>query len=394
MELVLDLNVNASLPDLSNYSWPAAPRATTGSILQLVPLPEGTAAAPGAALVATLALLALLTAVGNGTVILTICTTRKLRLPANYLICSLAVTDLLVALLVMPVSIVYMATETWRLGEAVCNLWLCVDMTCCTCSILHLCLIALDRYWAITRAVEYARKRSASRAAGMVGMAWAISIFISLPPLFWRQRASKDSGDGRLQHCIIEHDHLGYTIYSTFGAFYIPMVLLLILYSKIYSTAKTLYQKRSSSRHHSGRSLTSAECPASHTFCISGPSNNWEHLGTATTTTTTNEDLSPEEEKAERDDRSQISSSRERKAARILGLILGAFICCWLPFFLKELLVGLHLLQPTPLLSDALTWLGYVNSLVNPLLYTSFNDDFKLAFRKLLRRREARGEAM
>lgn len=390
MELELDPSVNASQPDSSNSSWPAAPNPPAGSILQLVPLSEGTAAAAGAALVATLALLALLTALGNGAVILAICTTRKLRLPANYLICSLAVTDLLVALLVMPVSIAYMATETWRLGEAACDLWLCVDMTCCTCSILHLCLIALDRYWAITRAVEYARKRSASRAASMVGMAWAISIFISLPPLFWRQRASDDSSDGRLQHCIIEHDHLGYTIYSTFGAFYIPMVLILILYSKIYSAAKTLYQKRSSSRHHSGRSLTSTERRASHTFCISDPSNNWEHLGTATTTATTNDVLCPGEEKAEQDDRNQISSSRERKAARILGLILGAFICCWLPFFLKELLVGLRLLRPSPLLSDALTWLGYVNSLVNPLLYTSFNDDFKLAFRKLLGRREQR----
>lgn len=390
MELELDPSSNTSLPDSSNSSWPAAPHPPAGSILQLVPLSEGTTAAAGATMVASLALLALLTALGNGAVILTICTTRKLRLPANYLICSLAVTDLLVALLVMPVSIAYMATETWRLGEAACDLWLCVDMTCCTCSILHLCLIALDRYWAITRAVEYARKRSASRAAGMVGVAWAISIFISLPPLFWRHRASNDSGDSRLQHCIIQHDHLGYTIYSTFGAFYIPMVLILILYSKIYRAAKTLYQKRGSSRHHSGRSLTSAEHRASHTFCISDPSNNWEHLGTATTTTTTNDVLCPEEEKAEQDDRSQISSSRERKAARILGLILGAFICCWLPFFLKELLVGLRLLQPSPLLSDALTWLGYVNSLVNPLLYTSFNDDFKLAFRKLLGRRQQR----
>lgn len=88
------------------------------------------------------------------------------------------------------------------------------------------------------------------------------------------------------------------------------------------------------------------------------------------------------------DEKSQICTSCERKAARILGLILGAFIICWLPFFLKELLVGLQVLQPSQLLSDTLTWLGYINSLINPLLYTSFNDDFKLAFKKLLKRKE------
>lgn len=38
--------------------------------------------------------------------------------------------------------------------------------------------------------------------------------------------------------------------------------------------------------------------------------------------------------------------------------------------------------------ADFLTWLGYVNSLINPLLYTSFNEDFKLAFKKLIRCRE------
>jgi 5-hydroxytryptamine receptor 1 len=81
------------------------------------------------------------------------------------------------------------------------------------------------------------------------------------------------------------------------------------------------------------------------------------------------------------------ASRRERKAAGILGLILGAFVLCWLPFFLKELLVGLRLAQPSPRVSDVLAWLGYANSLVNPLLYTSFNDDYKRAFRKLLRRK-------
>lgn len=89
------------------------------------------------------------------------------------------------------------------------------------------------------------------------------------------------------------------------------------------------------------------------------------------------------------DEKSQICTSRERKAARILGLILGAFIICWLPFFLKELLVGLQVLQASQLLSDTLTWLGYVNSLINPLLYTSFNDDFKLAFKKLYSREKS-----
>ncbi|KAM4633167.1 5-hydroxytryptamine receptor 1E [Polymixia lowei] len=341
-----------------------------------------------AVVVVVLGLLTLLTVLINGAVIAAICTTKKLHLPANYLICSLAVTDFLVAVLVMPVSILYITMETWSLGEVVCEAWLSVDMTCCTCSILHLCVIALDRYWAITKAIEYARKRSARRAAVMVGIVWVISVFISMPPLFWRQRPTSSSG---INQCIIEHDHLGYTIYSTFGAFYIPMMIILMLYYRIYHAAKTLYQKRGSSRHLSSRSIGSQnsvdQCRTARTFCVSDLSISDPTL-TIDTLNVTISIPSFETEIDGPDEKNQICTSRERKAARILGLILGAFIICWLPFFLKELLVGLRVLQPSPLMSDFLTWLGYINSLINPLLYTSFNDDFKLAFKKLLKRKE------
>ncbi|XP_062406930.1 5-hydroxytryptamine receptor 1E [Sardina pilchardus] len=336
--------------------------------------------------VVLLGVLTLLTALVNIGVIAAICTTKKLHLPANYLICSLAVTDFLVALLVMPVSVVYITMETWTLGQAVCEVWLSVDMTCCTSSILHLCVIALDRFWAITKAIEYARKRTARRAAAMVAAVWVISVFISVPPLFWRHRHQATVAT----QCIIEHDHVGYTIYSTLGAFYIPMTLILILYYRIYSAAKTLYQKRGSSRHLSSRSTDSqhslGQCRVVHTLCVSDlstsdPAMEFDRFNVTIRIPSFETDLDAAGE------RNQICTLRERKAARILGLILGAFILCWLPFFVKEVLVGLGLLSPSRQVSDFLTWLGYINSLINPLLYTSFNEDFKLAFKKLVRRK-------
>lgn len=361
--------------NITNCTGPPA------SSLNMVQFTDGMAV-----VVVVLGLLTLLTALINGAVIIAICTTKKLHLPANYLICSLAITDFLVALLVMPISILYITMETWTLGQVVCEVWLSVDMTCCTCSILHLCVIALDRYWAITKAIEYARKRSGRRAASMVGIVWVLSVFISMPPLFWRHRPSSNVLQ---QQCIIEHNHLGYTIYSTLGAFYIPMIIILILYYRIYNAAKTLYQKRGSSRHLSSRSMGSQNsvdhCRVSHTFCVSDLSNSDPTLATDKLNATIRIP-SFETDVDGQDEKNQICTSRERKAARILGLILGAFIICWLPFFMKEILVGLQVLQPSQLVSDLLTWLGYINSLINPLLYTSFNDDFKLAFKKLLKR--------
>ncbi|XP_078086710.1 5-hydroxytryptamine receptor 1E [Mustelus asterias] len=335
-----------------------------------------------------LALITIMATLLNSAVIAAICITKKLHQPANYLICSLALTDLLVAILVMPVSIMYITSETWLLGYIVCETWLSLDMTFCTCSILHLCVIALDRYWAITDAIEYTRKRTAKRAAVMILAVWGISVFISMPPLFWRSHNVNSTGE----KCIIQHDHMIYTIYSTFGAFYVPLTLILILYYRIYHAAKNLYQKRGSSRHFSGRSSDSQistymSYKLTNTFCVSDlPSSEPALKFQNDHVTVRNPPL--ENGLGGTCERQQISSSRERKAARILGLILGAFIICWLPFFIKELLVGLHLWTASPLVGDCLTWLGYVNSLINPLLYTSFNEDFKLTFRKLIRCRK------
>ncbi|KAK3543779.1 hypothetical protein QTP70_027191, partial [Hemibagrus guttatus] len=190
----------------------------------------------------TLSVLALLTTAINSLVITAIIVTRKLHHPANYLICSLAVTDLLVAILVMPFSIVYIVKETWVMGEVMCTIWLSVDITCCTCSILHLAAIAVDRYRAITDAVEYSRKRTSLRAAVTISVVWFLSILISLPPMLWGHHRTEEVAQEK--ECLIKHENIAFTLYSTFGAFYIPLILILILYYKIYQAAKILYHKR------------------------------------------------------------------------------------------------------------------------------------------------------
>ncbi|KAK0083758.1 hypothetical protein PV325_008264 [Microctonus aethiopoides] len=70
---------------------------------------------------------------------------RNLQSVANYLILSLAVADLLVALLVMPLGAVYEVSHKWTLGPELCDMWTSTDVLCCTASILHLVAIALDR---------------------------------------------------------------------------------------------------------------------------------------------------------------------------------------------------------------------------------------------------------
>ncbi|XP_046886815.1 5-hydroxytryptamine receptor 1F [Hypomesus transpacificus] len=383
--------------DLSNFSslsLPyAEPQASRSNLSKIL-------------LTLALSLLAVATTCINSLVITAIAVTRKLHQPANYLICSLAVTDLLVAVLVMPVSIVYFVEETWVLGPAMCHLWLGIDVTCCTCSILHLAAIALDRYRAITDAVEYARKRTCRRALVTIAAVWVISVFVSLPPLVWRKQGTEwpelieqvgngqEVEDGGMMvddSCLIEHDHVVFTLYSTFGAFYVPLVLILVLYYKIYRAATTLSHRRAAGRTLCQHTVTSHILPAE---------NSDRELPLSPDT------LSPTEksfsEPSVEGDRAHITTNafhplkawqrraqpggREHRAATTLGLILGAFVVCWLPFFLKEVVVNTcESCSTSAALADFLTWLGYLNSFINPLIYTIFNQDFKRAFQKLLR---------
>ena len=83
----------------------------------------------------------------------------------------------------------------------------------------------------------------------------------------------------------------------------------------------------------------------------------------------------------------RISSSKERKATKTLGIIMGAFTACWLPFFV------LAPIQPfchAPAceiprwLTTLFLWMGYTNSLLNPIIYARFNREFRTPFREIL----------
>ncbi|KAB0396210.1 hypothetical protein E2I00_007030, partial [Balaenoptera physalus] len=76
---------------------------------------------------------------------------------------------------------------------------------------------------------------------------------------------------------------------------------------------------------------------------------------------------------------------REKKATQMLVMVLGTFIVCWLPFFLTHILnAHCQACHVSPELYSATTWLGYVNSALNPVIYTTFNIEFRKAFLKIL----------
>lgn len=93
-----------------------------------------------------LAMITAVTVMGNTLVVIAVCVVKKLRQPSNYLLVSLAVADLSVAIVVMPFVIVTDLTGgKWLFGDLFCNIFIGMDVMCCTASIMTLCVISVDR---------------------------------------------------------------------------------------------------------------------------------------------------------------------------------------------------------------------------------------------------------
>ena len=98
------------------------------------------------ALLAILAVIVLCTIFGNLLVILAVLNYKPLKCAQNYLLVSLAIWDISVGLLVMPISSIDYLISPWLLGKIICNIYVTSDVFFCTASILNLCAIAIDRY--------------------------------------------------------------------------------------------------------------------------------------------------------------------------------------------------------------------------------------------------------
>uniref|UniRef100_A0A8C6SFQ7 5-hydroxytryptamine (serotonin) receptor 2A, genome duplicate a n=1 Tax=Neogobius melanostomus TaxID=47308 RepID=A0A8C6SFQ7_9GOBI len=87
-----------------------------------------------------------LTVMGNILVILAVSLEKKLQNATNYFLMSLAVADMLLGILVMPVSMVtILYGYSWPLPAVLCPIWIYLDVLFSTASIMHLCAISLDR---------------------------------------------------------------------------------------------------------------------------------------------------------------------------------------------------------------------------------------------------------
>lgn len=194
-----------------------------------------------------LSLVIVITIVGNILVCLAVFLVKKLRRPCNYLLVSLAVSDLCVAILVMPMALLYEILGRWSFGNFMCDLWVSFDVLSCAASILNLCMISVDRYYAITKPLEYGVKRTPKRMILCVSLVWLGAACISLPPLLII--GNEHEVIEGVPHCVV-CQNFGYQIYATLGSFYIPLTVMIVVYYKIFCAARRIVLEERRAQSH------------------------------------------------------------------------------------------------------------------------------------------------
>ncbi|XP_039670711.1 trace amine-associated receptor 13c-like [Perca fluviatilis] len=276
--------------------------------------------------------ISLLTVALNLLVILSVSHFRQLHTPTNILLLSLAVSDFLLGLVVMPGEILR-KTSCWFLGDFVCTLYNYVSSIISVSSIGDIVLISVDRYVAICDPLHYNNRITVNRVKLCVCLCWLCSVSYSF--LFVKDDLTQP---GRYNSC---YGECVFVVDNVLGAvdvvlsFIVPVTVIIALYLRVFAVA-----------------VSQAHAMRSHVTAV-----------------TLQLSVTPKAMKS------------ELKAARTLGVLVVVFLMCFCPYYSVSL-AGDSLVNASS--ASYVLFMLYCNSCLNPVIYAFFYPWFRKSVKLIL----------
>ncbi|XP_034002698.1 trace amine-associated receptor 3-like [Trematomus bernacchii] len=275
----------------------------------------------------------LITAALNLLVIISISHFRQLHTPTNLLILSLAVSDFLVGLIVMPVEH-FLTGACWYLGDLMCALYNIVTFTIASSTVGNMVLISIDRYFAICDPLHYTTRVTLNRTQICICLCWICSVIYNCLILkdFLSQPDSQNSCHGE---CVFFINNITGTVDFVVN-FIAPITVIIVLYIRVFVVA-----------------VSQARAMRSHVIAVT----------------------------MQRSVGATVKKS-EMKAARTLGVVVLVFLICFFPCY-TPYLIGEDI-ETSSSTSTILLWLLYFNSCLNPLIYASLYPWFRKSIKLIV----------
>nr|XP_026691770.1 alpha-2C adrenergic receptor-like isoform X4 [Ciona intestinalis] len=164
---------------------------------------------------------------GNFLIVAAVYNFKHLRTTQYFYVCSLATSDLLLGVLVIPLNLVREMYGYWPLGETICKIHLSLDILLCTASIWNLCMISISRWWILSaKSCSFLRSIPNRLCIFMVVCVWMWSALVCA----W----SFDAYQQPIDQSVCKHSQMKwYAIFSSCSSFYVPLIIMCLAYGKI-----------------------------------------------------------------------------------------------------------------------------------------------------------------